>query len=109
MFKDLVESQKIIINDADIISEISTFVQRTNDRGYAATPGSHDDLVMCLVMLSFFITRDEFKMNSDLSLRKELISQMHKNIEEDLIPFGIFDDGTQEETEESTWGIWINN
>lgn len=92
IFKDMIESQKLIINDSDIISEISTFVQQ-GEKGYAAEAGTHDDLVMCLVMLGFFTTRDEFKINSDVSLRKELIEQKHKDIEEDLLPFGIFDDG----------------
>lgn len=101
IFKDMVESQKIIINDSDIISEISSFVQQ-GDSGYAAEQGTHDDLVMCLVMLGYFTTRDEFKMNSDLSLRKELIAQNHKNIEEDLLPFGIIDDGL-DNNEENFW------
>jgi len=109
IFKDMVESQKLIINDSDIISEISTFVQQSNDKGYAASSGSHDDLVMCNVMLSYFTTRDEFKLNSDLSLRKELVEQMHKNIEEDLMPFGIFDDGVSEESSTDPWTQWLNN
>jgi len=109
IFKDMIESQKLIINDIDIVSEISTFVQQTNDKGYAAEPGKHDDLVMCLVILSFFTTRDEFKLNSDLSLRKELISQNQRAIEESLIPFGIFDDGTPDESSVDPWTQWLNS
>lgn len=101
IFKDMIESQKLLIPDSDIISEITTFIKQPNDKGYAAESGSHDDLIMCLIILAYFTTKDEFKMNSDLSLRQELITQNQKNIEEDLLPFGIIDDGLSDDNDDS--------
>ena len=44
--KNLIEENKLIIQDFDIINELSTFVARKGS--YEATEGSHDDLAMCL-------------------------------------------------------------
>ena len=48
--KSLIESDKLIINDFDIVSELSTFIAR--GKSFEAEQGAHDDLVMCLVILS---------------------------------------------------------
>jgi hypothetical protein len=50
-FKNLVESRSLIIEDADIIKEISVFVE-TNGT-WAAQEGSHDDLVITLVLFGW--------------------------------------------------------
>ena len=44
--KNLIEENKLIIQDFDIINELSTFVARKGS--YEAEEGSHDDLAMCL-------------------------------------------------------------
>ena len=48
--KTLVESDKILINDFNIVEEMSTFVKR--GQSWQAEEGINtDDLMMCLVML----------------------------------------------------------
>lgn len=53
-FKSLVEEKKLLIPDADTISEISTFIEKRGS--YAADEGYHDDLVMSLVLFSWLAT-----------------------------------------------------
>lgn len=93
MFKDLLENQKLLINDLDIIQEISNFVLTANT--YKAAPGYHDDLVMCCVLLSWFVTKEEFKNITNTDYKQQLLKQNIKNIEEDLLPFGFIDDGVE--------------
>jgi len=90
-FKSLVEERKLLIRDADTISEISTFIQRRNS--YGADEGYHDDLVMPLVLFSWLTTNPYFKDLTNINIRKELYEKRIQNIEEELTPFGIIDDG----------------
>jgi hypothetical protein len=64
--KDLLENQLIIINDEDTIQELYTFVIYRNS--YAADIGKHDDLVMNLVLMSYYISTPQFE---DLSLSEK--------------------------------------
>lgn len=96
-FKSLVEQQKLIIEDADIISEISTFVQVKNS--YAADDGYHDDLVMPLVLFSWLTTNPYFKDLNDINIRQVMYENQIKMIEDQLTPFGFYDDGRKSEDE----------
>jgi len=90
-FKSLVESNKLLIHDADIISEISTFIEI---RGfYKADEGYNDDLVMCLVLFAWATNESFFKDLTDTNLRKILYEEQFKQIEENLTPFGFIDNG----------------
>ncbi len=60
--KNLVETGQLEVSDVNIISELSTFVAKRNT--YAAESGSHDDLVMPLVLFGWVSTQKYF---SDLS------------------------------------------
>ena len=90
-FKTLVEEKRLLIPDADIISEISTFIQIKNS--YAADEGYHDDLVMPLVLFSWATTNTYFKEMSNINIRHLIYENQMKMIEQDLTPFGFFDDG----------------
>ena len=57
-FKSLLEEHKLLVPDADIISEISTFIETKGS--YAADDGYHDDLVMTLVLFSWLTTNPYF-------------------------------------------------
>lgn len=91
-FKDMIECEKLIINDSDLKSQISTFIRRK--AGYAAEEGSHDDLVMCCVLLAWFSTTDEYKNITNMDLRKTMLDNRMKRIEDEILPFGFIDDGT---------------
>ena len=95
VFKSLVEEQKLIITDADIISEISTFIEKRNS--FAADEGYFDDLVMTLVLFSWLSTQSYFKDLNDVNLRKVMYENQMKAIEDELTPFGFFNDGSSEE------------
>jgi hypothetical protein len=88
----LVEEKKLLIQDADIISEISTFIQVKNS--YAADEGYHDDLVMPLVLFSWATTNPYFKELQDVNIRQIVYENQIKMIEDQLTPFGFYDDGT---------------
>ena len=93
-FKSMVEEKKLLIRDADTISEISTFIQRKNS--YAADEGYHDDLVMPLVLFSWLTSNPYFKELTNVNLRKELYENRIKMIEEEVTPFGFINTGEDE-------------
>jgi len=95
ILKSFIEEKKLIITDADIISEISTFIEKRNS--FAADDGYYDDLVMTLVLFSWLTTNPYFKDLNNLNLRKLIYEKQLKAIEDELTPFGFFDDGTPDE------------
>ena len=90
-FKTLVEEKKLLIPDADIISEISTFIQKKNS--FEADDGYHDDLVMPLVLFSWATTNSYFKELSNINIRQVIYENKIKMIEDQLTPFGFYNDG----------------
>lgn len=93
-FKVLVEENKLLIPDADIISEISTFIQVKDS--FAADDGYHDDLVIPLILFSWATTNGYFRELSDIDLRRSMYADRMKAIEDELTPFGFYDDGREE-------------
>ena len=88
--KTLVESDKLIIEDFDTISELNTFV-RVKD-SYEAEEGNHDDVVMTLVFFSWLTAQSYFKEVTDSDVRKKLVEERNIIMEEDMSPVGIFDE-----------------
>lgn len=93
-FKAMVEEDKLLITDPDTISEISTFIEKRGS--YEADEGYHDDLVMPLVLFGWLTTQSYFKELNNINMRKIMYEKQIKAIEEDLTPFGYFDDGKPE-------------
>jgi len=89
--KDLIEQGKLEIVDSETISEISTF--ESKGASYQASGGNHDDLVMNIVLFSWFISSDAFADILDMDLKSLLYQDRIKEIEDDLLPFGYHDDG----------------
>ena len=110
--KDLLEEKKLEIVDEQTILEISTFILK--GQSYEASEGNHDDLMMNLVMFGFFVGTEMFYNMSDIDLKQMLFEQKMKDIEADVVPFGIVDDGSEyieelesrEDMERKQWGIW---
>ena len=95
-FRDLIESQKLIIQCSDSVHEISGFIVKGNSgnsKKYEADNGYNDDLVMTLVNFSYLTTTEEFKELQDDDLRKILFDKRMKHIEEDVLPMPLIDDG----------------
>ena len=84
--KDLVEDNKIIIEDFDIIEEMSNFINKKDS--YQADEGYHDDLVMCLVLFSWLIRQPYFKDLTNSDIRERILKDKENMIEADLLPFG---------------------
>ena len=89
--KQMIESDKVIINDFHIINELTTFIERRNS--FEAEDGCHDDMVMCMVIYAWAVAQDYFKEMTDQSIRKELYERDKDSLEEDMSPFGFIDDG----------------
>tara|TARA_B100001971_G_C18215722_1_gene553685 strand:- start:1308 stop:1775 length:468 start_codon:yes stop_codon:yes gene_type:complete len=89
--KQMIEGDKLIINDFDIIVELSNFVSKGSS--FEAEDGATDDLVMCLVLYSWLTNQNYFKELTDDDIRKRLYQSQQKMIEEDMAPFGFVDDG----------------
>ena len=103
-FKSLVEEKKLIINDADVISELSTFIEKRSS--YEADEGYHDDLVMTLVLFSWLTTNPYFKDLNDINVREAMYQERIKQIEEDIIPFGFMTDGLEDEYDVDSGDAW---
>ena len=94
--KTLVEGDKLIINDFNMIEELSTFVRR--GQSWQAEEGSNDDLAMCLVIFAWISNQRYFKELTDQDVRARMYEEQQNAIEQDMAPFGFVDDGTEEDT-----------
>lgn len=84
LLKDLIENDKLSVNDYDIIFELSTFIQKRDT--YMADDGFNDDLVMSLVFFAWLTNQQLFRDLTDLNIRDKLFAQRAKEIEEDAEP-----------------------
>ena len=84
ILKTMIESQKIIIQDFDVISELSTFIGRGGS--FEAGEGSHDDLVMCLVLFSWCTNQNFFSELANSNLKERLYEEKIRQIEEESLP-----------------------
>ena len=89
--KTLIEADKIVFKDYEIISELTTFIQKHNS--FEAEEGCNDDLAMCLVIYAWLVQSDYFKELTDQDVRKRLYEEQKNAIEQDMAPFGFMDDG----------------
>ena len=88
--KEMIEGDKLILNDFDLIAELSTYVAKGGS--YEASEGYNDDMMACLVMFGWLTTQDYFKELVNLDVRKRLFEEKLKKLEEDLTPFGFLSD-----------------
>ena len=89
--KSLIESDKLTINDFDIIAELSTFISK--GKSFEAETGAHDDLVMCLVIFSWVANQRYFKELTNVDVRGQMFTDQKNAIEADMAPFGFVDNG----------------
>ena len=105
--KTLIESDKVLINDFNIIEEMSTFIRK--GQSWQADEGSTDDLMMCLVIFGWLSNQPFFKEMTDTNARQMLYEEQQSLIEQDMAPFGFVDDGTpdHEKSEVDEYGtVW---
>ncbi len=89
--KTLIEADKVLFQDYEIISELTTFISKSNS--FEAEEGCNDDLAMCLVIYAWLVCQDYFKEMTDTDVRKKLYEDQKNQIEQDMAPFGFINDG----------------
>ena len=94
--KTLVEQDKVIFSDYEIISELTTFIEKSNS--FQAEEGCNDDLAMCLVIYAWLVAQDYFKELTDQDIRKKLYEEQKNQIEQDMAPFGFIETGLEDDS-----------
>ena len=94
--KTIIEDDKLVIKDYDIISELTTFIQKS--QSFEAEEGCNDDLAMCLVIFAWLVVQDYFKEMTDNDVRKRIYEDQKDQIEQDMAPFGFMSDGLSDDT-----------
>ena len=89
--KAMIEDDKLLTCDYEIISELTTFAQKHNS--FEAEEGCNDDLAMCLVIFAWLVAQDYFKEMTDNDIRKRMYEEQKNQIEQDMAPFGFINDG----------------
>lgn len=103
--KQMVESDKILFQDFQIINELTTFVEKRDS--FSAEEGCHDDLVMCMVIYAWAVAQDYFKEMTEQSVREELYAEDKESLESDMAPFGFILDGSDARDEIDNEGrLW---
>ena len=103
--KALIEEDKLIINDYEIIAELTTFIEK--GQSFQAEDGCNDDLAMSLVIFAWLSTSDYFRELNDDDIRKRIYDDQREAIEEDMAPFGFMDDGLGDTVEVDANGdVW---
>ena len=101
--KQMIESDKLLIPDYDIVSELSTFIVKGSS--WSADEGCTDDLVACLFIFAWAVDQMYFKELTDSNIREKMYAEQKEQLEQDMAPFGFVDNGIdnpheQEEVDE---------
>ena len=103
--KALIEEDKLIIPDYDMIAELTTFIAKGST--FQAEDGCNDDLAMCLVIFGWMALQPFFKEMHDNDVRARIFDDQRESIEQDMAPFGFVDDGMGEEQFKDAQGdVW---
>jgi len=107
--KSLVEENKLLVFDRDVISEFSTFIEHSGV--FQADEGYNDDLTMTLVLFAWATNDPMFKDLMNANNRQALYSSQMKSIEDELTPFGFIDNGQNDEpgVEVIDGDVWLND
>jgi hypothetical protein len=98
ILKNLVEQDRLILEDQDIIDELMTFVSH-GEMGWKAEDGHTDDLVMCLILFSWLCRQTYFKDMTSVDIRKGMMQEELEELEGELTPFGFIAQESQIESE----------
>jgi len=91
ILKMLVEQEQLLLNDFNTIQELSRFSKK--GASYEAESGSHDDMVMGLVLFSWLSDQMYFRDLTDVNTLMKLKEKTDEQLDDDLLPFGFIDDG----------------
>jgi len=102
--KTIIEGNKLIINDFDTISELTTFV--ANKTSFAAESDANDDMVMGLVMFAWATTQKYFKEIVNQDIRKQIQLESMNQYDEEVLPAPIIEDGLDHEFDVVGGDVW---
>ena len=102
--KTLIESDKLLISDFDTYSQLTTFV--ANKNSFAAEEGANDDSVMTLVIFAWMATQKYFKEIVNHDLRKQIQLENMNQLDEEVLPAPIIEDGLEHEFEMMGGDVW---
>jgi len=103
--KNLIEEDKLLIEDFDIIDELISFIAKR--QSFEADDGHTDDLVMSLVLFAWCTTQQYFKDLMNMDVRKAMYKEKLEQIEEEMTPFGFIDTGMSDSFEQDSEGtLW---
>ena len=106
--KALIEDDKLLIPDYDMISELTTFVSSADS--YSAEEGANDDLVITLVLFAWMVDQQYFKDLSNQNIRSNLYKNQLNELEDMTTPFGIISNGLDKDLSEidNMGNVWTN-
>ena len=89
--KQLIEDNKLIVEDYDCVNELSTFISK--GASYTADDGCNDDLVACMFMFGWATDQTYFKELTDNDIRMTMMKEQQDALEQDMAPFGFILNG----------------
>jgi|688.fasta_scaffold25781_4 hypothetical protein len=105
VLKNLIEQDKLLVEDADTIDELTTFI--ADGQSFAADEGHTDDLVMTLVLFAWATRQDFFEALTNKDVRVELFEKDIEKIENEIIPMFV-EDGFGERSEWDGEDRWFD-
>ena len=93
--KQLIEDNKLIVEDYDCINELSTFIVK--GQSFEADEGCNDDLVACLFMFAWATDQTYFKELVDVDVRQTMMREQQDMLEQDMAPFGFVITGLEDD------------
>jgi len=102
--KTLIEGDKLLINDFDTYSELTTFEQYKTS--FAAAEGANDDMAMTLVIFAWATTQSYFREIVNHDLRKQIQLENMNQLDEEVLPAPIIDDGLEHDFMVEGGDIW---
>jgi len=101
VLKSLVENDKLILNDRDIVNEMFTYVAK--GQSFEADDGHNDDLAMCLVLFGWLTRQDYFKNLTERDVRLDIYQDEIDRLEDEVLPFGFMSHHDGDDDEENGW------
>ena len=104
--KTIIETNKLVINDFDVISELTTFVAGRSS--FEAEEGANDDLVMTFVLFAWLTTQRFFKEVVTHDIRKQLQLEEFSQVDEELLPVGELSNGLDTPFFVEGGDVWVS-
>lgn len=82
--KTLMETNKLLINDATTVEELGTFVSKKNS--FAAQDDCHDDTTMTLVLFAWLVKQPYFVEYTSTDVNKDILHDKLSYLYDELLP-----------------------